>query len=280
MSIEQRKISRRSLVLGGSLFTTALILGQPEPRSIHPSQTISTDVDTQRPDSVFQSPLQGATPFPPELEGSSSTESKPDEIDMLDFYVSESEKGLQGTHFLGNHVDYASNSFFIIKDQRGNRFEMYQWDDRFIRLVLDTDPQRTYGFTGGIFAARRMTVGERIVVSSNNEIVIYKNNIPCSVSSIQPYNYQIMLESYNSDFECGGDLRRQTVAVLKYTPHGGYPERFYLSKKWGLIRWEEWEKDEERIRASSFFNRIVDKNIKPDFKLICNPRVESPGRLK
>jgi hypothetical protein len=69
-------------------------------------------------------------------------------------------------------------------------------------------------------------------------------------------------------FDAGGDLGRQEVIVVRYLPAGGRFERFYYSREWGWIGWEEYEAEGEPVHRS-VFNRITPVALAPAVRAEC-----------
>lgn len=180
---------------------------------------------------------------------------------------------LLGNHSVGNSSDpksngitnyVAGNSVFYAKNGSGTQYEYRTWDANYIYLVQDTSvggvqvggvEPNSYRFAPGrgIWMKRRMAVGESIVAVPG--ITWFKN---CQQVGAWPdWSYTVTLEAQKT-LNVGGDLKNQNVIVLKYDYGSGF-ERFFYSKDWGWVRWEEWDTTTNQIKRSGNFNQIQDK---------------------
>lgn len=176
---------------------------------------------------------------------------------------------LLGKHSVGQSSDPKSNgitnyvvgnSVFYVKNASGTQYEYRTWDANYIYLVHDTSvggvtiggvEPNSYKFAPGrgIWMKRQMAIGESITAVP--AIIWYKN---CQQVETWPdWNYIITLEAQKT-INVGGSLGNQQVIVLNYDYLSGY-EKFYYSKDWGWVRWEEFAQD-NTLKRSGNFNQI------------------------
>ncbi|MBI4067078.1 hypothetical protein HY407_01740 [Candidatus Gottesmanbacteria bacterium] len=202
-------------------------------------------------------------------------------IDTLDYLVSDhaagvdpNPKSLDGTHNLSQTV--SGQSLFSAKFNDPDSFEYYTWDDNFIYLKEDSsigvgntppgfEEARSYKFFPGIWMKRKMAVGKAIKVDPNN-LTFYDS----SCKKIKGWNhpYTMTLETHYPSLDIGGDLGKQDIIVLKYDYANAF-EKFYYSRKWGYVKWEEWDSKNGSIKRSATFNRIKNTITTPQPK--CTP---------
>jgi hypothetical protein len=186
-------------------------------------------------------------------------------IDTLDYFLRNQPGGLTGSHLLAQSIDHAGRRSFYIKGDSA-RYEVHTWDDDYIYLVLDRDPERVYGLAPGIWMARTMAIGDELVAPSDSRIAWYSG--ACAPQRSAPYSYTVKLEQRLPAYDIGGDLGRQEVIVLRYLPAGGRAERFYYSRAWGWIAWEEYD-DYGHIKHRTTFNRIIRGSVEPSLRAAC-----------
>jgi hypothetical protein len=189
----------------------------------------------------------------------------PATIDPLDYFLNQQSGGLTGSHLLVQTIDRAARRSVICKGDAA-RFEVHAWDDAFIYLTLDHDPERAYQLMPGVWLPRRMTVGDELVAPPTTTITWYGGG--CRPLRTEPYSYTIKLEHLLPNFNVGGDLGWQEVIVVRYLPAGGRAERFYYSKAWGWIAWEEYDLD-GRLRHRTQFDRPVATRLTPRISPAC-----------
>jgi hypothetical protein len=191
---------------------------------------------------------------------------KPTEVDTLQFFLRRRPESLTGSHLLAQAVDHARRRSFYLKGD-AKRYEAHTWDDDAIYQILDRDPERTYRLTPGLWLARRMAIGDEVIIAGTSTIAWYDG--ACVARRSEPYSYTIKFEQRDRAYDAGGDLGRQDVIVVRYLPTGGLAERFYYSREWGWIGWEEY--DRGHIRHRSWFNRIVPTALDPAVAEGCAP---------
>ncbi len=176
---------------------------------------------------------------------------------------------LLGKHSLGQSSDpqnngitnyVVGNSVFYVKSGNGRQYEYRTWDANYIYLVHDTSvggvevggtQPNSYKFAPGrgIWMKRQMAIGESIDVVPG--ITWFKD---CTQVGAWPdWRYTITLEAHKT-LDVGGSLGNQDVIVLKYDYQSGY-EKFYYSKDWGWVRWEEFDAG-NNLKRSGNFNKI------------------------
>lgn len=194
-------------------------------------------------------------------------------IDMLDYFLTNhQEQGLTGTHPLSQTQE--GQIVYLVKwDEKA--FERFRWDDQFIYLEEDhsSAPTDIYSFSDGKWMRRQMKIGEKLTVLENT-IKWFDQNCQEIEGRSGPFPIEMILENHLVDFDIGGDLGKQDVIVLKYdssplSDTAGLFEKFYYSKEWGLILWQEYSKENpQSVRNESKFNRITTK-IQPAKSLAC-----------
>ena len=177
---------------------------------------------------------------------------EPEVIATLDYFVSkEPARGLQGPHSLSHTL--SGRDYYTVK-WSADSFELHSWDDEYVYLREDHSgsPVDFYSFSSGLWMKRRMRVGESLV-SSGNRIQWYDRS--CRPVRSTRYSFQTTLEAHLPDFDAGGDLGRQDVIVLRYADPGGAGyEKFYYSRQWGWIVWEQYGGD-GKVQREARFNR-------------------------
>lgn len=193
-------------------------------------------------------------------------------IDTLDYFLSDHpDKGLIGTHPLSQTKN--GNAVYYVKWAAEN-YEYYTWDDNYIYLREDHSgaPVQPYTFAPGIWMKRYMSVGERLTfLSGENTIQFYDSQCHPNTQYSGPYKYIMTLLEHNPNFNAGGGLGKQDVIVLSYDyrPAGSKNyEKFYYSKEWGWIRWENLDSFGNVIQSSEF-NKISSKVTPPDSTVGC-----------
>lgn len=195
-----------------------------------------------------------------------------DTIDTLDYFLTDHpEQGLTGTHPFSQTVE--GQIVYLVKwDEKA--FERFRWDDQFIYLEEDhsSAPVDIYSFSEGKWMRRQMKIGEKLTVLDNT-IKVFDQSCQEIKERSGPFPIEMTLESHIADFDVGGDLNKQDVIVLKYdsslSDPSGIFEKFYYSKEWGLILWQEYTKENpQSVRNESKFNLITTK-IQPDKSVAC-----------
>lgn len=196
----------------------------------------------------------------------------PSTINTLDYFLSKHPgKGLTGTHPFSQTVE-GQTSYYVKWDP--NIFEVHKWDDSYIYLNEDHSgaPVNFYSFKPGIWMKRNMQIGEKITENDNK---IEWFNPSCRSVGKQSFPIEITLEKRIPDYDLGGDLGKQDVIIVKYdsslsNPKGIY-ERFYYSKEWGWVKWEEYSKtDDLKPTNTSIFNKISSEEpLKPNKAAAC-----------
>lgn len=200
---------------------------------------------------------------------------KAETIDTLDFFISKHAVGTQEPKSTGVTQYILGNSSYYFKT--GSAYEYHTWDNNFIYLTQDTSVgnypigggiANSYRIISGIWMKRFMQVGEKIDVPS--KVDWYDNT--CKV--IQHWDwwpYYVYLENHTK-MNFGGDLGVQEVIVLRFDYGSGY-EKFYYSKEWGYIRWEEFNQSGQAMRSADF-NRL--REVETRIRVSCGtplPRV-------
>lgn len=198
-------------------------------------------------------------------------------VNVLDYFISKhQDKGLTGTHPFSQTID-GNASHYVKWDDK--TFEVHTWDENYIYLHEDHSgaPVNFYGLKPGIWLKRYMQIGEKITQQSNK---IEWFDLSCKKASEQTFPIEITLEQKINGFDLGGDLGKQDVIVVKYDsslldPNGIF-ERFYYSKEWGWVLWEEYsKKDASKPKNKSIFNKITSNPIKPNKAVACIPILNS-----
>lgn len=196
----------------------------------------------------------------------------PPTINTLDYFITKHPgKGLTGTHPFSQTID-GQTSYQVKWDT--SIFEIHKWDENFIYLNEDHSgaPVNFYSFKPGIWMKRNMQIGEKI---TENDNIIEWFNPSCRSLGKQSFPIEITLEKRIPDYDLGGDLGKQDVIILKYdsslsNPKGIY-ERFYYSKEWGWVKWEEYSKtDDSKPTNTSIFNKISSEEpLNPNKAVAC-----------
>ncbi len=181
-------------------------------------------------------------------------------IDTLDYFVSKQpSRALLGSHGLSHTL--SGRDYYTVK-WSPDSFELHSWDDEYVYLREDHSgsPVDFYSFTSGLWMKRRMRVGETLV-SSANRIQWYDRS--CRPGRSTRYTFQTTLEAHRRDFDAGGDLGRQDVIVLRYgDPGGSGYEKFFYSRQWGWIAWEQYGRD-GTLQREARFNRLGPAPVAP-----------------
>lgn len=188
-------------------------------------------------------------------------------IDTLDYFISKHlNQGLTGTHPLSQTVD--GQKAYLVKWD-ANTFEVHTWDNNNIYLKEDNSgaPMDFNTLSPGTWMKRHMAVGETVTTTQNT--VQYYTRSCSPIGSAHPLPLVMTLERHEPNFNVGGDLGMQDVIVLKYD-HPGQYERYYYSKEWGLIRWEEYNKTGNVKTNESVFNMITQSPIAPNKESVCD----------
>lgn len=203
-----------------------------------------------------------------------------EDIDTLDYFITNhQDKGLDGDH-TENYTDF-TNGHPMSQTILGNRsyyvkwasevFEIHSWDTENIYLNEDHSgaPVSIYTFNPGVWLKRSMKVGD-VITGSSNTIQWYDNS--CKKGATDNFPIQVTLEKHDPNYNVGGDLGTQDVIVVKYDSSVGLTtgvyERFYYSKEWGWVRWEEYSKSTGSLTSRRTFNKIISP-IKPSAGLSC-----------
>lgn len=203
-------------------------------------------------------------------------------IDTLDYFLSKHpDKGLDGEH-TPNNTDFV-NGHPMSQTVSGNKsyyvkwasdvFEVHSWDSNYVYLSEDhsgSGDRTSYTFNPGIWMRRKMPIGEKIM-NRNNSITWFNN--ACVASSSSNFPIEMTLERRDQTYDVGGDLGKQDVIVLKYDSalglSTGVYERFYYSKEWGWVRWEEFDKATDSLKNRRTFNKIITP-IRPNTAIACS----------
>ncbi len=180
-------------------------------------------------------------------------------IDTLDFFLRKHRHSLTASHLLAQAVDHGKRRSYYLKGD-ARQYEVHTWDDDWIYLALDRDPSRAYVLQPGAWLGRRLAAGDEVVADGEARIIWYDG--VCRPQRLRPYHYTVKLEQHLPTFDAGGDLGRQEVIVARYLPDKGLAERFYYSREWGWIGWEEYD-DNGTLKHRELFNRIVRRSLKP-----------------
>lgn len=236
-----------------------------------------TSVTSEKKEQTIQ--MKTTTPVPL-ASPSIAPKEEPKKVDTLDYFLTDyPDKGLDGersnddTDFVNGHPlsqTIFEDSAKIVKWEE-TVFETYKWDKDYIYLVEDhsvSGSKPAYGFSPGIWMKRNMDIGEKIRVDNN----IKWFNADCTVNETRNFPIEMTLEKQDKNYDIGGDLGVQDVIVLKYDSSvdlsDGLYERYYFSKQWGWIRWEEYDKKTGDLRNRRTFNKIV-QPIAPNSNLSC-----------
>jgi len=190
-------------------------------------------------------------------------------VNTLDYFINNyhKDRSLVGDHVLSQKI--VDKSSFYFKDRVS--FEKHTWNGENICLELDRNgDKRIYGFAAGsgIWMKQRMQIGEPNVVKPDvNEIRWYNKN--CEIKDTDPYGFTNTLEAHYPRFDVGGDLGIQEVIQLRYQPHGGNPERYYYSREWGWIGWEELNPSNDSVKHQSIFNKVASKKFQIQVDKVC-----------
>jgi hypothetical protein len=192
-------------------------------------------------------------------------------INTLDYFLSDHpDVGLTGSHPLSQTRD--GNAVYYVK-WGDTSYERHVWDENYIYLQEDHSeaPVQPYTFTPGIWMKRHMRVGESLsFLTGENTIQFFTDSCEPVSTNSGPYKYIMTLEQHIPDFNAGGDLGVQDVIVLiyDYRPAGAANyEKFYYSKEWGWIRWENIDAAGNIVQVSEFNRKH--KVISPDRTVSC-----------
>ncbi len=170
---------------------------------------------------------------------------------------------------------------YYVKSSNGVAYEYRTWHNNYIYLRQDTSigptnsPARfstatSYNLDPGIWMKRQMAVGESITTIS--KLTYFKNCQPMEAPG--DFHYTMTLEQVTT-YDAGGDIGKQNVIVLKYDYVSGF-ERFYYSRDWGFIRWEEWNGSTHTMNRFVNFNKIMNPVANP--KPACGSPTPPPIR--
>lgn len=207
----------------------------------------------------------------------------PAAIDTLDYFLTDhQDKSLDGEHDTGSLVDFI-NGHVLSQTMERNKsyytkwasdvFEIHTWDEDFIYLKEDHSGQPVgfYSFTPGKWLARQMKVGDKLSVLENT---IQRYDPVCQPLTSSSFPIEMTLENHLSDYDLGGDLGKQDVIIVKYDSSVGLQtgvfERYYYSKEWGWVRWEEYDKASGNLRNRRTFNKITQTKIEPTKEVACS----------
>ncbi len=198
-------------------------------------------------------------------------------VDVMDFFLTKNpDKSLMGAFPLSQVI--AGNNLFYIKYGNPEVVDAYTWDERFVYLKegrqrFSNEDIRILPFSlsPGIWMERRMLIGETI--GTNSEIQWFDGE--CKPFRSEKIHFEIVLEKRDRFFDAGS-LGKQDVIVLKVDKYKeNYDtvyatERFYYSKEWGLIRWELYDKNTQKVFD---FNEISKSLIYP--QKLCSPTTDN-----
>jgi hypothetical protein len=177
-------------------------------------------------------------------------------VDTLDYFLTKHPSvTLTGSHDM-SHVSRGTDHYTI--KWSSEAFELHTWDEEHIYLREDHSgaPADFYTFSQGLWMRRHMRVGETLQ-SAANELQWYDRQ--CRPTRTAKHAFQTTLEARLPELDVGGDLGVQDVIVLRYAfPGGTGYEKFYYSREWGWIIWEQYLADGSLLRRSEL-NRISDK---------------------
>lgn len=201
-----------------------------------------------------------------QIQGTDVISNSDEIIDTLDYFLSNNpDKPLEADKDLPLSLRIKNNTAQYIKWPGG--FEYYKWDNNFLYLLEDASPVNPYAMSPGVFMKRNMAIGEKIDMAVNDvtyykKIESYDNAILCVLDTqlnqqIEKWPYiNTLIDHQSIDLE--GDLGLQDVIVLKaYSTIPTYPdfEKFYYSKEYGWVRWENWHKNGS-LQAIVTFNKF------------------------
>lgn len=204
-----------------------------------------------------------------------------DQIDTLDYLLSNNQhKGLTGAN-TGSSTDHAnghplsqlitSNAMYMVKWD-STVYETFKWDNENIYLVEDhsvSGHNPSYQLIPGIWMRRNMKVGEKVTTMNN---IIEWFDPDCALTERKNFPIEMTLEKHDATYDIGGDLGIQDIIVMKYDSSVGFNlglyEKYYYSKEWGLVRWEEYAKRTDSLRNRRTFNKITNP-IAPNISLSC-----------
>lgn len=183
------------------------------------------------------------------------------EVDTLDYFVSDHALRINPTGPKATEVTQYVSGNFSFYAKTNAAYEYHTWDGINIYLNQDTSvgnfsvngaTATSYRMSGGVWMKRFMKLGERIEVHPT--VTWYDNNCH-EVAKWTTWYYFVTLEKEIPNFQVGGDLGNQDVIVLKYDYLSGY-EKFYYSREWGWVRWEEYDAQTDQMKRSVDFNRF------------------------
>ncbi len=172
--------------------------------------------------------------------------SNKEEIDMLDYMLkseNNSNIGLANADksFFWHQVVTADNRFYLQKWNDPEQVIHYSYDEKNIYMVTDSTGAHPYKFNPGVWAKRKMKVGERVEMKDNTA---EEMTLDCrKTNSQRSWPYSVTFEYHFPKFNLGGDLGVQDVIVLKYEWGEGFRgvEREYYAKGHGIVRWEYYD---------------------------------------
>ena len=182
------------------------------------------------------------------------------QIDTLDYFLSDFAIGKSSDPKSTGVTQYVvGNSAFTAKSN--SQYEYHTWDANYIYLKQDTSvgnfqlPEgiaTSYKLSPGIWMKRFMSVGESFYVPT--QVTWYDNS--CRVVVNWPnWGYTMTLEAQKT-LNLGGTMGNQNVIVLKYDYLGDNFERFYYSKTWGWVKWEEVDPKTGKVGRLATFDRV------------------------
>lgn len=243
--------------------------GGPEVAAITDSQiniNINNDESAQMPpDSLTDSLIHIQTISPP-----------PGTIDTLEYLISDYAVGMSAHPKSNGRTQIVGSNFVYDVKSASGRYELRYWDSDNIRLAQDasvngawmcpTYPKLcnaySYRLSPGTWMKRYMKPGEPTQII--NQVDWYDRDCKLLDTWVN-WSYYILLERILPELDIGGDLGIvKDVLVLKFDYQTSF-ERFYYAKKWGWIRWEEWDPKGASPRKTVAFNNLRTElwNAKP-----------------
>lgn len=178
--------------------------------------------------------------------------------DTTQYYMRVYPFALMADHELFQ-IKHASLSYYV-KDRKSFEVHKIRREGIFLQEDHNSMKPRIYAFDPpGLWIKRTMSVGEEFGVNT----AIKWLDTSCNTTKTKPYFYTMKLLEHNSNFVpgIGGELGALNTIVMQHTPFDDEgnptnPERYYYSKGWGWVGWEEYDSDGNLI-TSRFFNRII-----------------------
>lgn len=183
------------------------------------------------------------------------------QIDILPFLTGKHAIGGSDPQALGFTNYVVGNALFTVKGS-SSTYEYRTWDANNIYLKQDTSVGNftvpgsggkvatSYKLSPGTWLHRSMNIGERLVVP--NQVDWYDSS--CNVvAHWNNWQYTMTLEA-DKTMDFGGDVGKTEVIVVHYD-YGSGSERFYYSKDWGWVRWEEFD-GSNKLTRSTDVNRL------------------------